>query len=33
MTWVTIATWCMSYEGVQTASKMLQEGKSSGDAV
>lgn len=33
MTWATIATWRMSYEGVQTASKMLQEGKSSGDAV
>lgn len=33
MTWATIATWRMSYEGVQTASKMLQKGKSSGDAV
>lgn len=33
MTWATIATWRMSYEGVQIASKMLQEGKSSGDAV
>lgn len=33
MTWATISTWRMSFEGLQKASVLLKEGKTAGDAV
>lgn len=33
MTWATISTWRMSFDGLKKASKLLEKGQSAGDAV